>query len=80
MKYEIEISDEAKTIIESNMELCGMEEMKDYFDNAFALLNCDILEANRGRKLGAINEEKQEFAEVNLPIISDLADKRSKDF
>jgi len=78
MKFEMEIADEARIIIESNMELCGMEEMSEYFDHAFSLLNCAILEANRGRKFGAIDEKNQEFAEINLPILNELADKRNK--
>ncbi len=78
MKFEMEIADEARILIESNMELCGMEEMREYFDNAFSLLNCAILEANRGRKFGAIDEKNQQFAEVNLPILNKLVEKRNK--
>ena len=78
MIFQMEINERAVGLIKENMKKCGIKEMREYFQNALAVLHCNIVEAERCCKIGSEDDEK-EFSHIVLPILETLREVNTKE-
>lgn len=55
------------------MDITGVATRKELFNNALTLLEWAIKEKQEGRIIASVDEEKQEYKEIVMPILSNAA-------
>ena len=71
-RIQIELSEEQLHHYEKLMKKCGMRTKKDLINNALTLLEWAINARENGSVIAAIDEEDGRYAEVLLPIFSNI--------
>ena len=73
MRVQIEFDDKAMSQIEDLKLATGLKTYKDLFNNSIALLAWAVLQRRQGRIVASINEEKEEFKELQMPALEHAA-------
>jgi hypothetical protein len=69
MRIQLVVTDAQQTMIETLREQTGVKTVKEVFNNALTLLNWAVRQRQEGSAICAVNEEKNVYKELQLPVL-----------
>jgi metal-responsive CopG/Arc/MetJ family transcriptional regulator len=72
-RIQFELPEEKVSELERLMDESGIKTRKDLLNNALMLLEMAIKERKEGRTLVSVDEKKNRYKEVLMPILSSIA-------
>jgi metal-responsive CopG/Arc/MetJ family transcriptional regulator len=72
-RIQFELPEEKVAELERLMDESGIKTRKDLLNNALMLLEMAIKERKEGRTLVSVDEKKNRYKEVLMPILSSIA-------
>jgi hypothetical protein len=73
VRIQFELPEEKVSELKKLMEESGIKTRKDLLNNALMLLEWAISERRAGRTIVSVDEKKNRFKEVLMPILSSIA-------
>jgi hypothetical protein len=82
MRLELEISIDGIENLKRIMRFSGVKREEELLDTAVALMMWAVEQRAEGRKIGSIDPEKEEYRELEIPLLQgmkeDLSERRSE--
>lgn len=72
MKVEFELTDESIARLTALAVKMGVHTVKDVFENSLALLVWAVEEIEGGRVIASVDEEKELFKQMEMPIFESI--------
>jgi hypothetical protein len=78
LRIQIDVSPQKLAELEELMTLCGIKTKKELINNALTLLQWAVKQVRNGRSVASIDENEGRFRELEMPILSAAAGKKSE--
>lgn len=77
MRIQVDFDEVGSQSVKRLMDQTGISTYKELFNNTLALFSWALTQVLKGNKVASINEDTQEFRELNMPALEYAAERAS---